>query len=111
MFLTILVTVIICLLLFVCYTEYQARCRIEKKCSELRSENRNLKSKNQEYHDWEVKRLCNDKYRQGLEEGSKCDVLYRSILSKYKAHEQITVMMYGEREGDDEHETGNSRGY
>lgn len=102
MFLTILLTVIICFLLFVCYTEYMARCRVEKKCSELRCENKTLKAKVREYHDWELKRLCRENYHQGLDDGCKCDTLYKSILSKYKAHEQITVMMYGEKEGGDE---------
>lgn len=101
MFWTILLTVIICFLIFVCYTEYCARLRIEKRCSELRAENKELRAKNGQYHDWEVKRLCHDNYRKGLEDGSKCDTLYKSIVSKYKSQEQITVMMYGEKGGDE----------
>lgn len=102
MFWTIFLTVIICFLLFVIYTEYTARCRVEKKCAELRSENKSLKTRNAEYHDWELKRICRDNYNRGLEDGSKCDTLYKSIVSKYAAHEQITVMMYGEKGGDEQ---------
>lgn len=98
MFWAIFITVIICLLLFVVYAEYQARKRAERKCGQLRADNLSLRQRVDRYDQFEVKRLCRENYRRGLDDGAKCDALYRSILSKYKSKEQITVMMYGEPE-------------
>ena len=92
----IILTIVICSLFFAAASEYSARCRAEDKCAEYRKKNQALEAKIAQLQDMEVKRLCRDNYRQGLSDGNKCDSLYKSIVAKYQAREQVTVMMYGE---------------
>ena len=74
----------------------------ESECKRLRSSNAYLKNKLDEHRDFEIERRVKDSYKRGLYDGRETDTLYRTIVKKYAAGEQATVMIYGEpqdREG------------
>lgn len=95
MFWIILLTVVICCLLFLIYEEYAANVRLKNKVNALKEHNRRLAARNKRYHDFELKRLCHEKYKKGLDDGGKCDTLYKQIVSKFDKGEQFTVMVRG----------------
>lgn len=94
----IILTIIICSLVFLVYIQFNERKREEQKCREFRAENKRLKARLDRYDDYEIHRLCRENYRRGIDDGSKVDTLYRNILNKYNAQERFTVMMHGEPE-------------
>ena len=68
----------------------------------LRRENAELHGRLSDSEIREWRRRERSAYRRGLYDGRKTDTLYRSVLKRYSAGEQITVMTDGAGEPDRE---------
>lgn len=68
----------------------------------LRQENAALHGRLSDSENREWRRRERSAYRRGLYDGRKTDTLYRSVLKRYSAGEQITVMTDGAGEPDRE---------
>lgn len=66
----------------------------------LRRENAELHGRLSDSEIREWRRRERSAYRRGLYDGRKTDTLYRSVLKRYSAGEQITVMTDGAGEPD-----------
>lgn len=111
MFWAIFAIVIVMILVFIVYSEYQARIRAERDSRELRARNTGLNAELKRYRDHDIERRCKDNYEKGLYDGRTSDTLYRSIVNKYRAKEQFTIIMNGEEERTDEDEARGSGVY
>lgn len=68
----------------------------------LRRENTALRDRLSASDDREWHRKERSAYRRGLYDGRRTDTLYRAVLKRYSAGEQITVMTDGRNEFDGE---------
>ena len=64
----------------------------------LMKENDGLKRQVSDYYNQDQHRRERSAYDRGLYDGRQTDTLYRSVLKRYSAGDQVTIMMNGEHQ-------------
>ena len=64
----------------------------------LMKENDGLKRQVSDYYSQDQHRRERSAYDRGLYDGRQTDTLYRSVLKRYSAGDQVTIMMNGEHQ-------------
>lgn len=80
------------------YTWFRCRRR-EAENRRLADENEGLKRRISDGCEQEQRRKERAAYERGLYDGRQTDALYRSVLRRYSAREQVSVMINGENRG------------
>lgn len=74
----------------------------EKENRQLQRENGSLHKQVDNLYAREQSKRVRTAYNRGLHDGRETDTLYRRMLAQYSKGEQATVMMYGERQQEEQ---------